>query len=57
MESVFLVSLRRAKGKTCYINASVVAGVELDVRGVAYHVCQPQFEFAENSRDMVAWLR
>ena len=57
MESVFLVSLLRAKVKACCINASVVAGVDLDVRGVTYLVCQPRSEFAENFRDMVTCLR
>ena len=57
MEPVFLVILVRAKVMACCFNASVAAGFDLDVRGVAYLVCQRRFRIEENSRDMVSCLR
>ena len=54
MEPVFLVNLLRAKVMACCFNASVAAGFDLDVRGVAYLVCQRRFRLEENSRDMVS---
>ena len=57
MEPVFLLILVRAKVMACCFNASVAAGFDLDVRGVAYLVCQRRFRLEENSRDVVTCLR
>ena len=38
-------------------NASVAAGFDMDVCGVARLACQRQFEVEENSRDMVVCPR
>ena len=49
--------LLRANVIARWFNASVAVGVDLDVRGASYLVCQRRFGLEENSRDMVIRLR
>jgi hypothetical protein len=41
----------------CHVSESVVAGVELDVRGASCLVCQRQLEYGDNSVGMEIYLR
>ena len=55
--SVSWGALLRAMVIACFLNASVVVGFDLDVRGGSCLVCQRQLMVEDNSRGMAVNLR